>query len=220
MIQLTETYTWQQAAAISRLDKLEVELKMVSFAIEEPVTDIFSLSQYAAVEGMKIFAQRLDDDWYSCKDDVLKKFPTFNFDKCFRIKIYDYKPTGKQISFDEFAGADAQNQSVNVKDYTKWELAYVLLEPPYGIRLPITAKPGSYEYYATKTKEYTALYHMFLNDFLLLSQYKKEDFIIYSWSDDWSDFFDAGKEWWGTYYCTIYNKRNNTIIVLGASATD
>lgn len=37
---------------------------------------------------------------------------------------------------------------------------------------------------------------------------------------DWSNYFDAGKEWWGTFYWTVFNKKNNTIMVLGASETD
>lgn len=221
MIQLTEIYTWQQVAAKSRLDKLRVELKMVSFALEGPIDDIFVLSQYAAVEGMNIFAQRLDNDWDARKDEIMEKFPKFNFDKRFRIEIYNQKPTGKTISFREFVGFDDyQIQSVNVANYTNYRLAYALLEPPYGTGLPINAKHGSDEYLAETTKEYTALYRLFLGDFMLFSHYQKEDFIIYSWADDWSNFFDAGKEWWGTYYWTVYNKRNNTIIVLGGSATD
>lgn len=219
MIELIETYTWKQAAAKSKLDKLQVEVEMISFAIDEEIDDIYLLSQKAAIEGMIYFDNRMEDDWQARKDYLLENFPKFDFDKRLRYTV-DGEPIGEQISVAEFVGFDYQKQSVNVKDYRDYDLAYALLEPPYGLRLEIDAKHGSEEYYELQAKEFTNLYRMFLNDFLLFSKYSKDDFIIYSWSDDWSNFFDAGKEWWGTYYYTVYNKRNNTIIVLGASETD
>lgn len=220
MIQLIESYTWQQAAARSKLDKLQAEINTVCFSIEGVPEDVFELSRYAAIEGMKVFAERLEDDWNRRKEEILQKYPKFDFDKHFKIEIYDQEPTGKRVSLEEFVGFNYEKDCVNVHDYTKFPLAYALLEPPYGINIPITAGHGSKEYFSVKTQEYTAIYRMFLNDFVLLTHYQKEDFIIYSWSDDWSNFFDAGKEWWGTYYWTVYNKKSNTIMVMGASATD
>ncbi len=43
---------------------------------------------------------------------------------------------------------------------------------------------------------------------------------IYQWSTDWSSYFRAGNEWWGSFLWTIYNKRRNFIVAVGASATD
>lgn len=220
MIKLTETYTWKQAAVNSKFDKLQVELDIVSFAIEGSIIDIYSLSEYAAVEGMKIFAQRIENNWQARKSEVIKNFPKFDFEKRFKLKIYDNKPIGSEISFQEFVGFDYENQPVNIRNYEGCKLAYALLEPPYGLNIEIGGKRGSDEYCDLRTKKFTALYRMFLDDFVLLSEYKKEDLVIYSWSDDWSSFFDAGKEWWGTYFWTVYNKKNNTIIVIGASESD
>jgi hypothetical protein len=45
----------------------------------------------------------------------------------------------------------------------------------------------------------------------------------YSWvdeSDNWSPFFDAGKEWWGIYAYTMFNKQSNSLVVALASTTD
>lgn len=120
----------------------------------------------------------------------------FDFEKRYRINVTG-KPSGKPISFDQFVGFDYKNKDVNVHDYRGCDLAYALLEPPYGIKLQIDAALNTPEYVAIKTKELTALYCMFLNDFILLSECNKEHLIIYSWSDDWSNFFDAGKEGWG-----------------------
>ena len=42
----------------------------------------------------------------------------------------------------------------------------------------------------------------------------------YRWNDDFSDYFDAGKEGWGTGLWTIYDRRERVMIVIGASLTD
>jgi hypothetical protein len=45
----------------------------------------------------------------------------------------------------------------------------------------------------------------------------------YSWIDersDWSSFFDAGKEWWGIYAYTMYNRKSSSLVVALASSTD
>ena len=43
---------------------------------------------------------------------------------------------------------------------------------------------------------------------------------IYKWSTDWSDYFDDGKEWWGTLCLTVYDKTLDRFAVITASATD
>lgn len=43
---------------------------------------------------------------------------------------------------------------------------------------------------------------------------------IYSWSTDSSKFFDAGKEWWGTFFWTVYNPTKNWYIGIVGSDTD
>lgn len=53
-----------------------------------------------------------------------------------------------------------------------------------------------------------------------LSPFNDENLEIYSWNDDWSNYFDSGKEYWGTFYWTIYNKEKGIYIVIGGSETD
>lgn len=48
----------------------------------------------------------------------------------------------------------------------------------------------------------------------------KEAVEVYSWNDDFSDYFDAGKEWWGTGLWTAFDASNGVVIVIGASLTD
>ena len=43
---------------------------------------------------------------------------------------------------------------------------------------------------------------------------------VYEWDTDWSDYFDDGREWWGTLCLTVYDKTLNRFVVITASATD
>ena len=43
---------------------------------------------------------------------------------------------------------------------------------------------------------------------------------IYEWTTDWSDFFDAGHEWYGACCWSVYDKTMNRYAVMLVSATD
>lgn len=43
---------------------------------------------------------------------------------------------------------------------------------------------------------------------------------VYEWSTDWSNYFEDGREWWGTACWSIYDKRMKRYVVIMASATD
>ena len=43
---------------------------------------------------------------------------------------------------------------------------------------------------------------------------------VYKWSVDSSNYFEAGKEWWGAHFWTIYNPTKNIYIGAVASTTD
>ena len=53
---------------------------------------------------------------------------------------------------------------------------------------------------------------------------KPEDFKkvngIYEWTTDWSDYFDAGHEWYGACCWSVYDKSMNRYVVMLVSATD
>ena len=42
----------------------------------------------------------------------------------------------------------------------------------------------------------------------------------YAWSTGWSDYFDDGREWWGTGCWSVYDARMDRYAVILASATD
>lgn len=48
----------------------------------------------------------------------------------------------------------------------------------------------------------------------------RKDLEIYSWNNEFSNYFDDGKEWWGTGFWSIYDKWMNRFVIIGASLTD
>lgn len=48
----------------------------------------------------------------------------------------------------------------------------------------------------------------------------KEQSEVYRWNNEFSDYFDEGKEWWGTGLWTIFDKITGIMVVIGASLTD
>src|SRR5262249_9647008 len=44
--------------------------------------------------------------------------------------------------------------------------------------------------------------------------------VIFQWPDDWSSYFESGKEWWGSFLWTLANPGLGRIVVLAASTTD
>ncbi|CAN5532225.1 hypothetical protein BH11BAC3_BH11BAC3_27210 [soil metagenome] len=43
---------------------------------------------------------------------------------------------------------------------------------------------------------------------------------IYSWATDCSNYFDDGKEWWGSFFWTVYNSTKDWYVGIAASTTD
>lgn len=47
-----------------------------------------------------------------------------------------------------------------------------------------------------------------------------ESLEVYAWTTDWSNYFDAGHEWWGTACWSVYDKSLHRYVVIMASTTD
>ena len=43
---------------------------------------------------------------------------------------------------------------------------------------------------------------------------------VYEWTTDWSNYFDAGHEWWGTACWSVYDGRMGRYVVIMAETTD
>ncbi|MFD2568722.1 hypothetical protein [Pseudotenacibaculum haliotis] len=78
------------------------------------------------------------------------------------------------------------------------------LEPPHGTEVG-------------KNKLEIGNYFLSTCDFLFSNL---NELTIYKWSVDCSNYFDAGKEWWGSQFWTVYNPTKDYYIGIAASATD
>ena len=75
---------------------------------------------------------------------------------------------------------------------------YAFLDPPYGV-------------------PYLTSDFVKFNDVLFPF---KENTEVYRWNDDFSNYFEDGKEWWGTGLWSAYDKTTGIFVIIGASQTD
>lgn len=78
------------------------------------------------------------------------------------------------------------------------------LEPPHSVKI------------GKNIFEHGQYFLEFCN--LLFSDLNKIE--VYKWSVNCSNYFDAGKEWWGSHFWTVYNPTKNIYIGIVASTTD
>ena len=48
----------------------------------------------------------------------------------------------------------------------------------------------------------------------------KPEVEVYRWNDDFSNYFDEGKEFWGTGLWSAYDRKTGIMVVIGAAQTD
>ncbi len=60
----------------------------------------------------------------------------------------------------------------------------------------------------------------YFNDFCQFLFTDFDKITIFKWNTDCSNYFDEGKEWWGTHFWTIYNPEKDWFIGALASTTD
>ena len=90
------------------------------------------------------------------------------------------------------------------EDREKIGFVYAFLEPPYSFMCGKTIfEKGN-----------------FFLDFCRLLFTDISQIEVYMWSTDSSNYFDAGKEWWGAFFWTVYNPYWDRYIGIVASTTD
>lgn len=86
--------------------------------------------------------------------------------------------------------------------YDAESFPYAFLKPPYGFQL--------------KNEKAT----QYCMDFCHLLWDDLENLAIYAWNTDCSNYFDDGREWWGTFFWTVYCPQRCIYIGIMGSATD
>ena len=90
------------------------------------------------------------------------------------------------------------------EDLKKEAFAYAFFQPPYSFMI---------------TKSNFEKGNFFL-DFCRLLFTDISQIEVYKWSTDSSNYFDIGKEWWGSFFWTVYNPYWDRYIGILASTTD
>jgi len=141
------------------------------------------------------------------------------------------EPQGRAVSFDTFLGSgyDFRRDALGESEYADyWRSARgvdedgddggfvrALLDPPYSLSL--TADSAPRPQYANKHELVREVLGTFFGgrDGKLAGPLK-----ITRWDSDWSNYFDQGNDWWGSYFWTVEKVWDEEIVVIGASATD
>jgi hypothetical protein len=161
----------------------------------------FACHRAAALSGMAEIDCRLEQ-W--AIQHASARFPIERF---FRVRGDETNLTGEPVSFRTFWGAD--NVELKPIGDRAWSIPNVdgyktaFFHPPHGLQ-------GS-------PSEHTELFAD-INAYVLGADPEPAE--IFSWSADWSNYFEAGHEWWGAYYWTVRPAGSTRIAVVGASSTD
>ena len=155
----------------------------------------------AAIAGMAEIDRRLER-W--AVRHASTKHPIEMF---FRVRWDEAILIGQPVSFTTFWGTDdvepepISERAWSIPEVDGYKTAFFL--PPHTLR-------GS-------TSEKIDLF-ININKHVLGADPERAE--IFSWSTDWSNYFEAGLEWWGAFYWTIRPSGSQRMVVVGASSTD
>lgn len=131
-----------------------------------------------------------------------------------RMTIDESKLRGTEVSRQEFIGGGYDwakgtlhddNYCLNMgDDYATDGYAAAFRSPPHGLGMNTE----------TATKLFSEL------NSLLFGGIDHPALEIFSWSVDCSNYFDAGRDWWGAWFWTLYNRETKQLAAILASTTD
>jgi hypothetical protein len=186
------------APLIERYDAIGGVLDYVFLELVEPTE---RLHREAALRGMAVIDDRLAQ-WASSRAT-----PEVPVEKFFRVHWDESKLSGQQVSLPTFWGTDDVEPkplgggAYSIPNVDGYKTAF--FHPPYGL--------------GAEANERAELYTG-INGYVLGDDPDRAE--IFSWSTDWSNYFDAGHEWWGAFYWTIRPADKSYVVVIGASSTD
>lgn len=176
---------------------------VLDYVVVKPIgTDSAPLShKAAAIAGIAGIDRRLES-W--ALSHASEEYPAEVF---FRLRWDESKLVGGPVSFTSFWGTDdVTPQQINqyawsIPEVDGYKTAF--FHPPYGMRGSDREKEDLFDG---------------INELVLGSNPTECE--IFSWPTDWSNYFEAGKEWWGAFYWTVRPSESNSVIIIGASSTD
>lgn len=188
-------------AAYRLIDKYKREGVAAEYVILQYDNSDTDLHRTAAIAGMKVIEGR----WEQYVARIRREHPDYKRSqfRTFSWELSELRgtPYPAQMLYTEPDEYYESRPKVTNRAFGWSEdqiYAYVFLEPPYGNKL--------------LTSDWRKLNN------LLFSAPEYLD--VVKWSTNWCNYFDDGHEWWGSYYWTIYDRRQDLYIVIAASATD
>lgn len=147
--------------------------------------------------GRKISVQEFLGPWFDfeLKKPILRGFRYLN-----NMFYFDMEETDKNI----INIRDSELFKSDTSELLTIGFAQAFLTPVHGFRV----SNSIYE---------TGKYFIDFCEFLFSDLNKIE---IFKWSTDCSNYFDDGKEFWGTLFCTVYNPKKDYYIGITVSDTD
>ena len=91
--------------------------------------------------------------------------------------------------------------------------AYAFLEPPHGNYVATGKKQGKHRYRDANVDDFAAINAALFPE-------GTDELEVFEWTTDWSNYFEAGHEWWGANCWSVYDRRMNRYVVILASDTD
>jgi len=199
-------YSIQQQDLLENLENNYV-LKVTVLKSDCTIIDIYQSCMEAAKTAIKVFDSRILD--YNKILAYQGRILPVDIDKRYKLYTYpDILPKGKLISLNEFIG-----KGLNIETLTLTRTGLSFTESNLGLIFALFHEPHGGGVYRKGDDD-------FIRDFFAAFLPSIENYIIYKWSDDWSNYFDSGKEYWGTFFWTLYNKTTQEITVIAALATD
>ena len=153
-----------------------------------------------AVKVMRTLRQRFGEDVYK---DLCMALAAEDIDKAqaapLEPRVFFYCPNILKIDYYGNVFYDAEWKPDDENCGTTVPYWYALMEPVHGRR----NRPEDFKK---------------VNEALFPNGADRLD--IYEWTTDWSDFFDAGHEWYGACCWTVYDGSMDRYAVMIVSATD
>lgn len=176
-------------------ERLHVVVECFLFAIPLRTSTVETVHRQIARQGMDERFKRNEEYFSNLKRNVIAD------PERFRNAVDANKLGPSDRFFIEYETDKATSSVIDLADFVS-EYTYAFTDPPYGIRCA-----NDDEKRAICSQTMTRLFG------------DLSDFEIRKWSTDWSNYFDAGKEWWGAFLWTLASDDGRGWWV-GASTTD
>ncbi|MDF1666221.1 MAG: hypothetical protein P1V97_30975 [Planctomycetota bacterium] len=191
-------------------------LKMFDCLIEEKEQYIEETCARFGYEPNQFGRIRIDRRDFNCKRITLRQFLGWEYDssrECLALRG-NYSDNLNEY----FTAPYNENDANCLCDYStlrgQWDPALDLEEMP-GIAYAFSYPP--YGMGKTSNQDLNTLFHGIC--YVLFGGLSPELEIL-CWETNWSNYFEAGREWWGEYLWTVHRPGESTIAVIAGSSTD